>query len=143
MLQFATDLVDLSTKLQTFIMRHAASLPEFTRNKLLEAGLHPSPVDRIVNAAEALYAVKSDLSAEGRVMCAQLAQFAAVNGWHGMGERGLKIAQAMQRIGGYNAPAGSAWPKAEDDPEPIAQMVEPPAEPEPVDSGIAVPTGPE
>lgn len=143
MLQFATDLVDLSTKLQTFIMLHAASLPEFTRDKLLEAGLHPSPVDRVVNAAEALYAVKSDLSAEGRVMCAQLAQFAAVNGWHGMGDRGLKIAQAMQRIGGYNAPAGAAWPKAEDDPEPVAQMVLPEESGDEVAQPIAAPIGPE
>lgn len=126
MIQFATDLVDLMTGLQRFMMTGAASLPEHTREALLEAAGHPSPVDRVVNSAEALYAAKGDLDKEGRDTAARLAQFAAVNGWHGMGARGLQIAQAMQRIGGYAAPEGTSWPAAEDDPEPLERFLETP-----------------
>lgn len=132
MIEFAPDLVTLHTNLQRYMMMGAAGLPEHTREALLEAAGHPSPVDRVVNSAEALYAVKGDLDADGRVMAAQLAQFAAMNGWHGMSERGLQIAQAMQRIGGYQAPAGTSWPAAEDDPEPVGRFLEaPPEEPAP------------
>lgn len=126
MIEFAPDLVSLHTNLQRFMMTSAAGLPEHTREALLEAAGHPSPVDRVVNSAEALYAAKSDLDADGRVIAAQLAQFAAMNGWHGMSERGLKIAQAMQRIGGYAAPPGSTWPSAEDDPEPLERFLDTP-----------------
>lgn len=131
-MEFATDLVDLTTKMQRFMMTKASELPEFTLEKVLEFSGHPSPVDRIVNTAEALYAVKGQLSAEGRVMTAQLAQFAAVNGWHGMSERGLQISRAMQRIGGYQAPEGTSWPDASEDPEPLSTMLtpaDPPADP--------------
>lgn len=109
--------------LQRFLIGHAGDLPEHTREHLITLASHPSPVDRIVGAAEALYAVKADLSKEGREVTAQLAQFAAVHGFHGMGQRGQKIAAAMNRIGGYVAPTGMEWPSAADDPEPLAQYV--------------------
>ena len=117
--------------LQRFLIGHAGDLPEHTREHLITLASHPSPVDRIVGAAEALYAVKADLSKEGREVTAQLAQFAAVHGFHGMGERGQLIAAAMNRIGGYAAPAGSEWPAAADDPAPLdrflAEADQPPA----------------
>lgn len=123
MIVFAENLVDALTGLQRFVMLEAAALPEHTREALLEAAGHPSPVDRVVNSAEALYAAKADLSKEGRDTAARLAQFAAMNGWHGMADRGLKIAQAMQRIGGYAAPDGSAWPAADEDPAPLERFL--------------------
>lgn len=129
-LEFPNDLVALSKSLQRFMMTHAAALPEHAREALIEFAGYPSPVDRIVNSAEALYAVKADLDKEGRDLCAQLARFAAVNGWHGMGQRGTAIADAMQRIGGYDAPPGTSWPPAEDDPAPLERFMAPAEEPE-------------
>ena len=41
-----------------------------------------------------------------------------------MSERGMQMAQSIQRIGGYNAPAGMSWPDAENDPEPLEEFVE-------------------
>ena len=70
-----------------------------------------------MKSAEALYAVKDGLDEEGLRVCAQLAQFSALNGWHGMdrGNRGGRISQAVQRDLGDKAPAGK-WPERADDP---------------------------
>lgn len=114
---------DALTRLQRFILDHAAGLPEATREQLLQFANHPSPVYRIVNTAEALYAIKGELTAPGRAITAQLAQFAAIGGFFGMAERGQKIALAMNRIGGFAPPAGLQWPPAADDPPPLAEFV--------------------
>ena len=128
MIEPASNLVDLMEKLTTFVMLHGSELPEHTRAAIVASASHPSPVDRIVDTAEALYASKSELSAEGRTITAQLAQFAAMNGWHGMGTRGLAIPNPMNRTGGSAAPAGDTWPPAADDPEPLERFAEPTAE---------------
>lgn len=130
MIPAAENAEQLMTNLMRFVMSHGSDLPEHTREALVAASGHPSPVDRIVNSAEALFAAKAALGAEGREITAQLAQFAATNGWHGMAERGIAIAGAMNRIGGFKAPAGTSWPEAKDDPEPLARFLEEPAEPE-------------
>ena len=124
------------SNLQKFMMFHASSLPQHTIDHLVETSNHPSPVDRLVNTAEALYAVKGDLNKDGRDVLGQMAQFAAINGFHGMQERGQQINQAMNRMGGYTAPPGTSWPDAADDPEPIERFKEPedasaPTEPAP------------
>lgn len=129
-LEFVNDLPALSSKLLSFMMTGAAALPDHTREALIEFAAHPSPVDRVVFSAEALFAVKDELEKDGRDIAAQLAQYAAVNGWHGMEARGVAIASALQRIGGYKAPANSAWPPASEDPEPLERFL-PAAEPEP------------
>ena len=130
-LQFVTDLSALTAALQRYMMVSGASLPEHAREALIEFAGHPSPVDRIVNSAEALYAIKADLDSAGADLTAQLAQFAAVNGWHGMGQRGMEISAAMQRINGYEPPAGTSWPAAAFDPEPLAKFLPPLATTEP------------
>lgn len=123
MIEAVENFTDALSGLQRFIMEHAAALPVGTREQLLEFANHPSPVERIVNTAEALYAIKPDLSKEGREITAQLAQFAAIHGFHGMGERGQQIAMAMNRIGGYAAPTGISWPEPEDDPAPLDRFL--------------------
>lgn len=130
-MEFPTEIGQLGQNLQNFLMVKGAALPEFTRTKVIEAVGSASPVDRIVKAAEALYAAKAELDDEGKTICAQLAQFAAVNGWHGMAEenRGGRIAQAMQRDLGEKAPVGK-WPAADTDPDADAQFIENAAEPE-------------
>lgn len=125
MIEPATGFPDLFDKLSAFLVDHAASLPEHTRNAVLANANHPSPVDRIVNTAEALYAAKGDLTKEGRVITAQLAQFAAINGFHNMGERGQKIFLAMNRMGNFAAPVGVQWPAADQDPEPLERFAAP------------------
>lgn len=122
-LEFAPDLPSLSTELQRFMMLEAGDLPEHARERLLEFAGHPSPVDRVVNSAEAIYAVAGEVSNGARDMGARLAQFAAVNGWHGMGERGFAMAAALQRMAGHEPPAGTTWPEPETDPEPLAHFL--------------------
>ena len=113
MIPSAESFTDVLSNLQRFMMLNASSLPDPTIEHLLASANHPSPVDRIVNSVEALYAVKDDLDKAGRDITGQMAQFVALNGFHGMQERGQQINQAMNRIGGYNAPLGSEWPEAD------------------------------
>lgn len=128
-MDFPTEMPTLLQNLQTYMMTSGSTLPDFLRSKLIEASSSPSPVDRIVRSAEALYACSADLDDAGKTICAQLASFAAMNGWHGMGldNRGGQIAQAMQRDTGEKAPMGS-WPKADSDPAPLDEFVAPAAE---------------
>lgn len=123
MITFSSTLVELLTNLQTYLVEKAAGLPDLTRQQIMQAALHPSPVERVVTTAEALYAIKSDLDLAGQSMCAQLASFAALNGWHGMQERGLQIAGAMQREAGMTAPRGQPWPSVDVDPAPLKTLL--------------------
>lgn len=123
-IEFPSDIPAISKQLLDFMMQHGGELPAHTRATLLEYGQHPSPVERIVNSAEALYAVKGELGKEGRDMGAKLAQFAAGFGWHGMSERGIAMSAALQRIGGYSPPPGTSWPDAESDPAPLERFLE-------------------
>lgn len=127
-MDFPTDIGGLLANLQNFMMMKGGSLPAFTRDKLVAVVGSPSPVDRIVKAAEALYAVADVLDNEGRTVCAQLAQFAAINAWHGMQDdnRGGRIAQAMQREIGDACPFGE-WPAKDDDPAALTEFVDQPA----------------
>jgi hypothetical protein len=117
-MEFMNEIGQLNQSLQAFLIEKGSALPEFCRTKIVEAVGSPSPVERIVKSCEALYAVKDVLDADGQMICAQLAQFAALNGWHGMDQdnRGGRIAQAMQRDLGEKAPTGD-WPERETDPE--------------------------
>lgn len=138
MIEPASSFPDLLSNLSRFLMENASSLPERTREQVVASIGHPSPVVRIVDTAEALYAAKTELTKEGRDIAAQLAQFAAVNGFHGMSERGQQIAQAMNRMGGYKAPAGVTWPAADQDPAPLERFA--PAE-ESTDGMLPAPAG--
>lgn len=125
-MDFPNEIGLLGQNLQNYLIAHGTNLPEFTRDKVVEAVGSPSPVDRIVKVAEALYAAQGQLNAAGLTICAQLAQFAAINAWHGMSieNRGGRMAQAMLRELGEAAPAGTDWPLAENDPTPLPEYVE-------------------
>lgn len=101
------------------------TLPADTFDKLEKLADSPSPVDVIVGAAELLYARSTEIDDAGRVLIAQLASFAAINGWHGLAtdNRGGRIAQAMARELGVEPPAGTDWPVADTDPTPKREMV--------------------
>lgn len=126
---------EASAALQRFLMMHGAALPEFTREKVILAAGSPSPVDRYVETVEALYAAKNAIAKEARDLAIPLARFIAREGWHGMQDRGPRIADALSRIGGYAAPDGQAWSPAEDDVDPLPTYVEPSE----VDAPIAPP----
>lgn len=129
-LPFFTDLPGIAAELQRFLITHAAALPEAARENLITFGGHPSPVDRIVKSAEALYAVRDELPEAALDMAAQLAQFAALNGWHEMSARGMAIAAALQRQAGHEPPGGTSWPDPADDPEPSSEFIPPAPEAE-------------
>lgn len=123
-MNFPDNIQDLGTASQTFMMMHGASLPEALRNTLLEAISAPSPVDRIVKTGEVLYAARDTLNDDGKALCAQLISFAALQGWHGLGDdnRGGRIVQALRRDLGEKAPSGK-WPAADTDPEPDSRYI--------------------
>ena len=128
MFVFVSSLPEVSAALQRFLMSEAAALPEFVRGKIAEAGLHPSPVMRVVESTEALWAVRADLSPNGRELLAQLAQFAAFNGFHDMQDRGAAMVAALCRDEGFEPMPGQQWPIAEQDPPVLESMIEPVAE---------------
>ena len=131
MFQFISSLPDLLARLQRFLMTEAATLPEFIREKLMGAAIHPSPVVRLVDSCEALWAIRADLSAEGRELIAQLAQFTAMNGFHGMRERGAAMVSALCRDAGFEPSPGQQWPDADQDPAVLESMIEKAEEPVP------------
>ncbi len=124
-MDFPNEIGQLGLNLQNYLIAHGAALPEFTRNKVIEAAGSPSPVDRIVKVGEALYAAPG-LSDEGKTLVAQLISFAAMNGWHGLADdnRGGRIVMAMRRDLGDEAPGGE-WPDMADVPEPLSMYQEP------------------
>ncbi|MCK0531443.1 hypothetical protein [Sphingobium agri] len=103
-----------------FLITEGAALPSDLRDALIESSGRPSPVDRIVEVGETLYANASLLSDDGKLLCAALVSFATLNGWHGLAEdnRGGRMAMAMRRETGEEPPAGLTWPDAESDPAP-------------------------
>lgn len=126
-MDFPQDITSANGIIQGYLITSGAALPDFTRQRLIEATAAPSPVDRIVNTAEILFASKDSLDNPAREVCAKLAFFATTNSWHGLttDNRGGRIVQAMQRDMGEEAPEGMPWPDAETDPTPKAEFVEP------------------
>jgi len=126
-MEFASSIAEAQARLQTYLIGHGAALPDFTRDRVIEAASSPSPVDAIVQSAEALYAIAADLDNAGRETVAVLIAFAAQNGWHGLpiDNRGGRMMMAMRRMNGEEAPAGLPWPDAESDPAPKPEFVAP------------------
>lgn len=88
------------------------------------AAPHPSPVRRIVTAAEALYAEAPALPLAGVLLCAQLAHMAQAHGWHVLGQTGRAagiIAACRRRLGELTE--AEAPPEA--DPAPLADPANP------------------
>lgn len=113
------DLAALTPTLSVLIRDHGADLPGPCFDAL--AAYYPSPVDKIVNAAEALYfAAQAAPAGDARdafaVTAAQLADFCVVNQWHEIGQtdRGLKVSGACRRLVGLGAQDPADDPEALD-----------------------------
>jgi hypothetical protein len=83
-----------------------------------------SPVDKIVNFSETIYALGEKASAEAKTAAAATVEFATRFAWHGLGTegRGVGILSALQRDLGEPAPA-AGWPDPTSDPEPRADLI--------------------
>lgn len=99
---------DISTVMQNaarYFMMHGETIPEFQRNKIINMmGPGTSPVDFVVNVAEALYAVKEYLDISGKELMAQTANLAAMNGWHDMTTRGTAMVNVARKDVGETVP---------------------------------------
>lgn len=87
-----------------------------------------SAVDLVVNTAEGIYARRDNLDAATLQLAAGLAAFAGVWGFHGMADdnRGQRMAFALRRDSGEEAPLGTEWPDPSQDPE-VKGAAQPPA----------------
>lgn len=117
----------------------AAALP--AKSLAAAQKYYPSPVDKIVRSAEALYACAADLDSSGMTLVAQLAQFATANQWHNLGKtsRGLGIALAMRRRLGDSTVTQTADQDPVPDPSYLTVVPAPPTEEtvSPTSSGTA------
>lgn len=128
---------DAGAKLSAFLMDPdgAAKLPEFTRNKLVEASGRPSPLDRYVDTVEALFGAAGEVNAKARMLGAQLGTFIAAMGWHEP-SRYQAIGYTFMRRSNIAAPQGVTYQPAAEDPAPNQSLVQaaqtnPPPEPVP------------
>lgn len=79
---------------------NSASVTSLPANVLAAARqYYPSPVDKVVRSAEALYSCAAELDTNGLTLVAQLANFAMIGQWHAIGQtsRGPGIVLAMRR----------------------------------------------
>lgn len=78
-----------------------------------------SAVDLIVKTAEGIYARRDSLDASTLQLAAGLAAYAAFWGFHDMADdnRGQRMAFALRRDSGEQAPLDTEWPDASQDPE--------------------------
>ncbi len=108
--------------LRRYLVHAEDALPSSTFARLEKLADSPSAVDAVAGTAELLYARRDQLDDEGRTIVAQLASFAAINGWYqlSIGNRGGLIRQAMLRDMGEEPGAGQPpFQPPEDDPAPL------------------------
>lgn len=133
-MNFLTDISSTTSAIISFAMSGSSFLPAGAAPLFAEAASAVSPVDRIVNTAEVLYANAAAITdatakANAQTLSAQCAAFAAQNGWHGMDTRGPGIIAAIRRNLGETAPNGGAWPDESEDPAPLPRWIIKPATP--------------
>lgn len=123
-MNFLSDIPAALAAIDAFLVQHARELDAKVVAALLQASSQPSPVDKIVNFGETLYALGADASAEAKTAAAQVVEFASRFSWHGLGNdgRGAGIVAALQRDLGEPAPAGG-WPDAKNDPAPRSDIL--------------------
>lgn len=114
------DIAAMAMALTAYRIEHSAHLPPAVRAQLADTDGKISPVERFVGSMEVLYAAHDELNDAGRTITIQLASFCALHGWPSGNPRSGQIALAMRRELGETPPAGLAWPKPEDDPEPVS-----------------------
>lgn len=93
-----SDIAEMVQAVDAYI--HGAAAASLPANALAAARrYYPSPVDKIVRSAEALYSCADKLDAAGLTLVAQLANFAMIGQWHALGQtaRGPGVVLAMRR----------------------------------------------
>jgi hypothetical protein len=123
---------DAKTAIIDYFSRKGGSLPELTRQKMLEAIASSNQAENIVFPMEALYAASSSLDDEGKELVAALAEFVAeINLWSlGADGRADGIRVAMHRELGVAPPPRRNLSDPEKDPAPDDRFIEPPEEPD-------------
>lgn len=121
--RFITQPDEAAKLLFHYVVENPKDFPDDMREKIL-AYLEPgkSVSFAVSEAAEMIFARKSELSKEAIHLGAELAICAAHNRINGFGDddgkRGRNIAEALRRHSGEKAPPGMSWPAKEDDPLP-------------------------
>ena len=93
------DIPSAVAAIRAFALEHWTTLPDHVKETLNRtAQMGASPVDRIVETAETIYANAPDLPAAAREVGAGLFVVAGNNGWHGLneGQRATKAAKALR-----------------------------------------------
>lgn len=144
--EYPNSLPAASRLMQEFAAAELSNLSDFTRTKVIEALSELNIADQLVKFGEAIYADAKNVNAAARNAAAAIIGFASgftgYGPYHGLqlDNRGGRIVAALRRRNGHVSPNPDGWPAANTDPEPRADMVEPP---EPVEGGEPVPSEPE
>ena len=127
---FLATIAEALAAIDRFLILHAALLPDEHKTALLNAGAKVSAIDKMVEVAEILYAARSELEGEALAIAAQVAEFCARYGWHGLADegRGAGMVDAFRRQLGEPHPTGGEWPDPASDPAPRGSATPPPAE---------------
>jgi len=117
------NLNDMASAVQAFSTNFASKLPTVAQTAFANAASAISPIIKVCDVAEVLYAYQSQITdtptqIAAQTLCGQCAAFGAMNGLNGLGVngRGSGIMQAMQRDLGETPPVGMSWPLVANDP---------------------------
>lgn len=113
-----SSLGEVLAAIDKFLILHARDLDQQSVDTLLEATAKVSPVEKIVDTGELLYAIRDTLDEDGLTLAGQAIEFATRNGWHGLGtdNRGQRMVDALRRQLGEPHPTGGEWPAKDTDP---------------------------
>lgn len=119
-MDFLPTLGDALAAADRFLIEHAATAPAAAKDAIIAAGAKVSPIDKLVDIAEALYAARAALDADALAIAGQVIEFCTRMGWHGLANeaRGARMVAAIRRDLGEAHPSGGEWPAAATDPEP-------------------------
>lgn len=112
------------TRIQSVVA--AGGLPDFVRQKLIDAMFNPVSIYWVNDTMETIYAAGNDIPAEAKVLGVQAAHLMATKGFLGKGSRAASIEQVLLReLGNQEGPDPSVVP----DPDPEDAFVEPTVDP--------------
>lgn len=119
-MNFLPTLGEVLAAVDQYLILHAQNLPQTAQDGIVAAAAKVSPVDKIVDVAETLYAARAELDDEALILAGQVAEFATRNGWHGLQNeaRGQRMVEAIRRQRGEEHPTGGQWPDPATDPAP-------------------------
>ena len=125
-MNFLASLGEVLAAVDQYLILHAQNLPEATQQAVVSAAAKVSPVDKLCDVGEALYAARDGLSDEALVLVGQVVEFCTRNGWHGLSvdARGQRMVDAIRRQRGEPHPTGGSWPDPSTDPEAAGMAVQ-------------------